>query len=197
MKSQAVAQAVARLSKGASALAVMASPIADISEQEAAWIDFLLAFVGVYNKLWHGTKDAARSRQWMGTKKRERAADPLLSYLNQARNADEHGIEPSTASRSLSLSISPGGLVKFICREDGVWDWSPIIGTGTPNNPRLYLVPVTDDRFGTVFPVPQMHLGLAVTDKTAAGVAALGLAYLGKLVSEADAISRKSGAQVP
>jgi hypothetical protein len=44
----------------------------------------------MFNKLELGAKNSAKSRAWYGTKVHQRRTDPLLQ---QARNADEHGLE--------------------------------------------------------------------------------------------------------
>lgn len=60
------------------------------------WYQFLVTYKNVYTALEQAAKGSAQSRQWFGGKKNERRDDPLLQYLFQARDADEHGIEPVT-----------------------------------------------------------------------------------------------------
>jgi hypothetical protein len=62
----------------------------------AAWIDFLYAFNGVYQKLQKGSLLNGKSKAWFGRIKHMRDSDELLSYLHQARNAEEHGLEAIT-----------------------------------------------------------------------------------------------------
>src|SRR5262245_26190578 len=68
----------------------------DFAEFNRAWSAFLFSSNRIYGKLSAGSRLNAKSRQWLGRKKRERKQDPLLQYLHQARNSDEHGLEPVT-----------------------------------------------------------------------------------------------------
>jgi len=71
--------------------------VADSFEKmEAAWTNFLLMGNRVYVRLEQGAKGNGVSFGWYGKKKHERRKDPLLSYIKNARDADEHGIERVT-----------------------------------------------------------------------------------------------------
>ena len=75
------------------------SSATNYADFEAAWTDFLVSTNAIYTILEVGAKGSPQSRQWFGRKKIERRNDPLLQYLHQARNADEHGMAP-VADRS-------------------------------------------------------------------------------------------------
>lgn len=176
-----------------------------------AWIDFLTAANTVYSKLEQGAKGCGKSEAWYGRKKHERKKDPLLAYIHQARNADEHGVSPIS-------SVHPGGAV---IRGEGAYKIDGGVVTSTTNfnvvfeqdgprlevtgntdfglslvhesgpppeveilRPQVLLIPIRDERFNTVFFPPSSHLGKPV-EPLARIVASLGLTYLEGLLKEA------------
>lgn len=161
---------------------------------ESAWTDFLLASNSVYSVLEQSVKGHTKAEEWFGRKKHERRIDPLLAYLHQARNTDEHGIEPvaehdpggfSIGTRGEHVSIEnmvfgPEGLHATIRPVDGKY---PTIQIRTP---RAVLIHVRNSRFGDVFNPPREHLGKTLDDNSPLSVAELGLAHLEKLVEEAE-----------
>lgn len=187
MKKAAIAQAGNRIDKAKRSIAEFKSAKRfDIAA--SAWSDFLIAASGVYSKLEQGAKGAGKSEAWFGRKKHERKNDQLLRYLHHARNADEHGIEPTTANRR-SFEVRGGGSYRFdgtfgshtdmtITHQDGP---PPIIEFGT----KIVLAPVTDTRFGDRFEPPTEHLGAPIPEPDPEIVAALALSYLEGLISEA------------
>src|SRR3546814_20065635 len=74
-----------------------------------AWYILLHAAKGIYTMLEQGSKPTPQGRHWFGGKNQERKADPLLSYVNENSNDDEHGIEPITeyAPATLALGLKP------------------------------------------------------------------------------------------
>ncbi|WP_375209476.1 hypothetical protein [Hyphomonas jannaschiana] len=166
-------------------------------EFDQCWYTFLVAWKNVYTTLEQGSKSTAQDRQWFGAKKQERRSDPLLQYLFQARDSDEHGLEDI-------VELEPGGI---------------FIGGGRPGVPQINHVRVNIDENGNsvieaqslndqpldiqwrpgkivLSPVigrgfvrhdpPAMHLGEAVRNRSPFGVASLGLNYLVALLDEAN-----------
>jgi hypothetical protein len=68
----------------------------NFGSMEAAWTDFLLMSNRVYVRLEQGAKGNGTSFGWFGKKKHERRTDKLLSYVKNARDADEHGLDRIT-----------------------------------------------------------------------------------------------------
>jgi hypothetical protein len=68
----------------------------DYDTARRQWYDFLLCTNAVFSVLEQGTKGFDKSRNWFGKKKHERKNDPLLCYLQHARNADEHNVPSVT-----------------------------------------------------------------------------------------------------
>lgn len=72
------------------------------------WYIFLHAAKGIYTVLEQGAKSSPQARQWFGKKNQERKDDPLLRFVCEARNDDEHGIEQGFEVRPQSLSLGVG-----------------------------------------------------------------------------------------
>lgn len=92
-----------------------------------AWYLFLVAAKNVLTTLEQGAKSSAQSRQWFGAKKQERKDDPLLQYLFQARNDEEHGLADVTKLKAGYFAIGgfdPSGesssAVSFSMKSDEV-----------------------------------------------------------------------------
>jgi len=194
MKKAAIDKAQKRLLKARESFKRILSSI-NFSEFESAWTDFLLATQGIHSALELGAMTNPQSRQWYGGKKNERRKDPLLQYLHQARNADEHGIEPIARHNPGHIGIGVGGetvhIDKLIIDGSGnmTAKFHPVDGkfpTVEFAQPRAELVTVVDSRFGDSFDPPKEHLGTAVNDSSPAGVARVGLSYYEALVEEAD-----------
>lgn len=164
------------------------------SDFEEAWTNFLLAHNAIFTILEQSAKHSPQSRQWYGRKKNERRKDPLLQYLHQARNADEHGIEPITVDVPGSVNVIGdvyGGLIKFDGqgrpaffmekRPDGTYPDVVAI------EPHARLVAVKDERFGDIFQPPKEHAGSPIEDDSPIGVATLSMNYVLAMIEEAKA----------
>jgi hypothetical protein len=194
MKREAIEKARERLARASDA-------IGRLEQKEAFdtfvsdWTDFLLASNSIYTVLEQGAKTSAQSRQWFGRKKNQRRADPLLQYLHQARNADEHGLEQiiQRGEQTLNIDFKKGYRPKTgqIKMSDGtVFQLPP-----TPENAegmiitlRAYaLARVKDTRYGNEFDPPTEHLGKPLENPDSPLHAAkLALAYQASLIEEAE-----------
>jgi hypothetical protein len=177
------------------------------------WYLFLHAAKGVYTTLEQGAKISAQSRQWFGRKNQERKKDPLLRYVSEARNDDEHGIEdainlfPSVlhvggnapgASRDM---VDPWGNRYVDCGPMRVesesftpppmpllrpLDGKPLAVEFTPA--RAVLKPVHDRERRRHNP-PTEHRGKPLQSGSPQEVADLMSAYLAELLAEAEGLS--------
>jgi hypothetical protein len=155
------------------------------------WFLFLVAWKAVYTVLEEGAKPFPQSRQWFGAKKKERKDDPLLQYLFEARNDEEHGLARSVTLGGPKLLIrgSPGQthfqlghdaqgrLTATGPKGEDVSDHIQHIDAG----PELQPVKARGGR--TIYP-PCQHLSRPV-DIRPLPVALAGLNYVAKLVAEA------------
>lgn len=149
----------------------------DIERFRELWYIFLAAAKNVWTVLEQGSKASPQSKQWFGGKKNVRRADPLLQYMFEARNDDEHGLQfmgehvPGriTGSRRVETPEGPAILIE-----------------GIP--PHIKLVAVRG-RGGRIIQPPTEHKGQPLSDNSPHKLAALCLAYLSSLVIEAAALS--------
>jgi hypothetical protein len=192
----AVEKAKRRLAKAEACLERINRPQDSHAAFQELWGDFLLAVAGIYTVLEQGAKVSPQSRQWFGGKKRERGSDPLLQYLHQARNADEHGIAPITnmlSGRARVVSDPGARVVTTEVTEQALHiDYKP--GAHAIEiemvQPRIRLAPVTDARFNDKFDPPTEHLGNPLADQSPLNVAQLGLVYVRALVEDAERMAK-------
>jgi len=185
IKQIALDQATRRLEEAKEALSMLAGTT-DFKEMEVAWSRFLISSNGVYAKVEQASKLNAKSKAWYSSKKNERKSDPLLLYLRQARNSDEHSVELITARHIDSIELSGGGSYTV----DG--KYGATIGSFTVsegpspstkvNNPHIQLSSVHDR--SQTFEPPKEHMGQPITDNSVIGIASLFITYLGRLLIE-------------
>jgi hypothetical protein len=160
------------------------------------WYTFLTAAKNIYTVLEQGAKGSPQSRQWFAGKQRERRADPLLQYIYQARNDDEHGLDPvvkripgrmeigrQAPGYSSNISGTNLRIVKGDISYDTLvsHDGKPILIEQEPA--RVLLAKVVTR--GVTFDPPTEHLGVPLTDLSPPSVAKLAVAYLDSLVEAA------------
>ncbi|MDP3655546.1 MAG: hypothetical protein Q8R45_01090 [Brevundimonas sp.] len=164
------------------------------------WTQYLLALNSVFSKLEQGAKGCGKSEAWYGRQKHLRRKDPLLAYLHHARNSDEHGIAPISKATPSTVRLMDKGPVTISGSFGGAQGFSGLYvhpredGT-TPRLEvqvgRIFLVDVTDDRYGDTFAVPAEHLGKPIAPLTQSGdigpweVGRDGLAYARAMIAEA------------
>jgi hypothetical protein len=99
--------------------AVAALRAADNADKiDAAWLEFLRSASRFYSTLKASSNASGKAKAWYGRQKNTRKRDPLLSYIHQARNAEEHGLRHITVRDSTQVVLHPGGQVWF--RSDGM-----------------------------------------------------------------------------
>ena|SRR5579864_9274111 len=74
-------------------------PGTNFDEIQTRWAAFLSAADRMFNKLKEGAQASPQSKHWYGTKVHQRRTDPMLCYLQHARNADEHTLEIVTKNQ--------------------------------------------------------------------------------------------------
>jgi len=195
MKPEAIAQATQRLGKACAALESFGRTNSP-RDMASHWADFLIAVSGVYSKLEQGAKKDALSNPWFGRKKHERKNDPLMSYLHQARNSEEHGLHQVTSVAGSEVKLGPGA--KAAIYTDGhSFTVSNVEGEVTVPQDRIKLVPVYDDRSGKWFEVPRMHMGVPIDNVSPGVIGSLALSYLVDLLNEAKGRVVDQGARIP
>lgn len=164
-----------------------------IEEIEPLWLDFLVAAGTIYLKLKAGAGKSGASSGWYGRKAKIRREDPLLRYIHQARNSDQHGIEEATNPDATEQRMPlMGGHIAF----QGPRLPEGLLIDGQSLDPRnfqphsIVLVKTVYDRaHGDCCDPPTSHLGSSLpTYLTPADVSAYAVPYLRSLVSEAESL---------
>lgn len=210
---KSVHQAAQRLHSAQDALAAFdaADTASDVEAARRHWWSFLVGVSGAYSKLEQGAKCCGRCTAWFGRVKHLRRTDPLLSYLHHARDSDTHGLADVTASVPQGFSIKTSGAFgmgesgidfKFknqddaepravkIKVNDGQGPERDVISRVLQQSidHRLRLVRVTDDRFSDSFNPPTKHLQMDLDDTSPGAVGNLAVAYMRKLMEEAESM---------
>jgi hypothetical protein len=186
-------EAISRVHKARTALERCRSAGDDHAQFKLDWEFFLVSLKGVYSFLEQATKGHPKLTPWFGQIRNARRTDMLLQYLQQARDAEEHGILPVVKmQRKTTFSNPSGGTVDI--NHDAFGRPTYKI---TPNNgerlqissdgPKVVLASVTT-RSGT-YPPPTSHLGLPIEDPSPLIVGQLGLEYYDRAVKEANRIA--------
>lgn len=193
MKKAAIDKSEIRVKRAEAALErIAAAP--DFNSFSEAWTDFLLASVSILSILEKGSQVNPTSKQWYYSTKKAGRKDPLVRYIVQARNADEHGIEAVVTHVPGGLGIGKNGESVHIERmssdENGnmTIHLRPVDGklpTVEVRNAHPKLVTVYDDRFGDAFDPPAEHLGHPLPDTSPYTVASKMMAYLEQVMTEA------------
>lgn len=210
MDRRAVEKAESRLRIAQKALAGLeeSQNYRDFADQ---WHVFLTSAKGVYTVLEQGAKVSPQSRQWFVAKKTIRKNDPLLQYIFEARNDDEHGLGTSVnlqperheigmagegCSSSIRLDGGPfqnvhisGGHTALVIEgapPPGLrvtsLDNKPILSRHKPAAPILVEITARGNR---KYAPPTSHLGHQLGDTSPLHVAKVAVDYLSGLVKEA------------
>lgn len=194
MKTIALQQAEARLRRAKAAIGDM-EQASKFSTLEEGWSNFLVATKLVFAKLGAGAKGDPTSEGWFASVLGEQRTDPLLGFLIQARNAEEHGLDRSIEHaydirvvEGLRLEVDalfePNGDVTFRKTTDP----SEVVYFALKGTPKA----ITDRRSGRIFPPPKEHLGAPMTDTSIFGIAHAAVAYLERLVGDAGQLPQRN-----
>jgi hypothetical protein len=189
----AVVEAKGRLKKAKESLARLRA--ADNFEDfRSAWSDFLIATAGFYSKLESGTKNSPHAA-WFGRKKHERKADSLLQYMHQARNADEHGIEPVAhfGGRRLIVGGLPGQSIRVQINSMSI-DHADFTATADVGEPIVHYTPVVAKlvpvkNHGVLFEPPTEFNGKRLDDDRPETVGELLVMHLDRIIEEASQLA--------
>lgn len=211
MKRVAIEKANSRLRVAQKALADLKS-CRTFEEFSDAWYVVLTSSKNIYTVLEQGAKGAAQSMQWLGAKKQIRKSDPLLQYMFEARNDDEHGLGSSVALRPElhEIGVAGPGFSSLIRLDGGPFSNVVIAGSGTavafsggPPPPGLRVTPLdgkpvqvrrtpattilvpVNARGDRTYDPPTHHFGQQLHDTSPIAVAELNVAYLSNLLDEA------------
>ncbi len=140
------------------------------SKMDAAWLEFLRSASRFYSTLSTASKVSGKAKAWFGRQKSIRRTDPLLSYIHQARNAEEHGLRHITVRDSTQVVLHPGSEVWL--RSDGKqWHIENASGDYRPSHDVVALVTVTNEEYGDTFDPPTISQAGVLREMTPLEVA--------------------------
>ncbi|HZW15198.1 MAG TPA: hypothetical protein VFF66_02970 [Brevundimonas sp.] len=174
----------------------------NFEEFESYWSEFLIHAGGVLNALDTGSKITPQGRQWYGDIKRAGRNDPLVSYMHQARNIEEHDAQSVSEHNPGGVGIGGSGEDVYISNlvigpeffrnpalaiKGKAWNQhgrTPSVSV-TPAGPVLRPVTYRD----VVFTPPTEHRGRPLADTRPLAIGAAYIGYLEGLVRVAEEIS--------
>lgn len=165
----------------------------DLQQLEEFWKRFLHHLDRVWNKAENHYRKSPKWDNWRGKFISQRRQDPLLSYLINARNVDEHSISEISQVQHGSLRINPinkGGSLKidrleFSINGKGfdIKSTSPLDIVFQPAMVRL--LPV--ENRGKIYNPPTAHLGHPIDPNDLLGAARAGIEFYENFLSKSDA----------
>ncbi|MBC7622204.1 MAG: hypothetical protein H7232_02330 [Aeromicrobium sp.] len=162
---------------------------ATLPELEDNWKEYLGRLERVWFKAFAHYKKSPKWHRWQEHFEKERKDDPLLSYLRNARGADEHTVADIVEQTPGLIEIVPGELGGTVARvqitSNGVVTAETTGTAGVVFNPaRIKLLPIVNR--GVTFGVPTRHQGITLNPENIVSVAEVGLHYYEKFLNEAD-----------
>lgn len=188
-RTAAVADALAR---GSSALVELQSA-STLEEARHAWLDFLFDIERVWNKLQAHYSKSPKWGGWCSPYVKARKQDQLLQYLQQARNAEEHTLDETTAlvpGRVTGIqSAMPNKPVHIeslqIHRGSMRLEAAPGTLEILVSPPQMVLQPAKNR--GVAYAVPTSHLGRRTDARNVIAVAQMAFEYYQVAADKAEA----------
>lgn len=193
-----LAQAKGRLKLCQRALTELSKVDFDAEDFQIHWQDFLVQWKGTYMKVQQAAKSTPQELQWFGGVNTERRGDPLLRWLYEARNDEEHfGLTDSASfkpakysykvvnSGSRTVGTAPGDASKLIDPDTG--DTVAVLESFEPQVDQLQEVTERDGK--KKVPAPTRHLGKPIPSKPKVA-ASLGLRWIEAVVAKAEEMHR-------
>ena len=156
---------------------------------EEHWKEFLRRLERSWNKLNALHKSDPRWNAWQSPYVHMRRTDQLISYLVNARGADEHSVQEITAAEGTSVTINPAtgsGMhierMVFTRNSIHVQSKQPVKITFSPA--KIRLLPVVNR--GQTYPVPTEHKGDSLDPSNITALAEAGLAFYYQAVAAAE-----------
>lgn len=167
-------------------------------DYQHAWRKALVAMDTIYNKLGAATAGDPFDEDWMARKRQIRKDDPLLNYLDHARDDAMHGLD--------DLVNWDDGEIRLIGKVsvDGVELENPVVPMGRTaptvylkphqevpveliRRSGLHLVDIFHKRAKVTYKVPDSHMGQVLFQPDPVQVLQLALNFLRDLIGEAQA----------
>ncbi len=159
-------------------------------EFEEGWKTFLNRIERVWNKASHHFGKSPKWNGWKGQYEKARKDDALLSYLVNARGADEHTVNEITGTEPAGVAINAAEgnslYIDYMKINSGhVFIKSPQKLRIDFRPDRTKLLPVINR--GREYSVPQTHMGAAIDPTNLVSLAELTVAYYEAFLTRAEA----------
>lgn len=162
-----------------------------LDEYEDHWKDFLHNLERAWNKLTSHLKRSPKFQGWnrRGQVERLRKQDELLSYLINARGADEHSIEDITKKEAGGIGINPAQGNSLTINQLVIDNGNISFDADRPVkiefiSGKIRLLPITNR--GREYKVPAKHLGKDIASTDPAKLAELALEFYKNYFKEAE-----------
>jgi hypothetical protein len=177
------------LDRAAEAITAMETA-GDLDTFEEHWKEFLRRIERSWNKTIAHYGKSPKWSGWCSKYERARKIDPLLSYLINARGAEEHTVNEITERSGNSIAINPAFgnelYIESLTINQGKIDIKSPMPIKIDFQPaRTRLVAVVNR--GKTYNVPTSHLGQAVDHENVIRLAQLAQSYYTDAISSAEA----------
>ena len=160
----------------------------DVFEEE--WRDLLGCLEKVWVKAERGCQKYRNKFQpWQGKYVALRRRDPLLKYLKQARDADNHSIqevaEVKPGHTTMNFLNRQGGYIKHLKINSGRivhYEGDPMIVKSHPTSVEAIRI----KNNGQWFNPPIQHMGIPIVSKHPARLGELGISFYESFLAEAE-----------
>jgi hypothetical protein len=165
-----------------------AKTLIDVEEH---WKDYLHRIERVWNKAVNHFGKSPKWNGWQGKYLKLRKADPLLSYLINARGADEHTISEITQREPAFLAINPGPSgnlhLRNVVFEKGTFTKFEVFGEAVveARPAQVQLMPVRNR--GIVYEIPKEHLAQPIDPQNLFDIAEKAIAFYADFLNSAEA----------
>ncbi|WP_154232358.1 hypothetical protein [Pseudomonas syringae] len=162
---------------------------ATIEEFEESWKSFLHRIERTWNRILNHYQKSPKWNGWQANILKLRKNDPLLSYLINARGADEHtGDDIVTRFQGgISITSSDGGPIRIKSFES---NGQGMRFEGSSNSVFSFfsssVEPKDITNRGRIYHVPHSHLGEPIVDATAVHLAEMGLFFYSEFIANVE-----------
>jgi hypothetical protein len=163
---------------------------ASLDEYEEHWKEFLRRLERCWNKAQAHYGKSPKWNGWQGRIDKLRRTDPLLSYLVNARGAEEHTVSEITTRHPGGIGINPAEGNSLYIEHMEVKDGT--ISIRSPQKIRIDFIP---DRIGLLpvsnrgrtYGIPGSHLGSGIDPRNVQAIANVALSFYEQVLREAEA----------
>lgn len=176
------------LSKARAAIMAMREA-KSLDEFEENWKEFLGRLERVWNKAFSHFGKSPKWNGWKGKAAGLRKTDPLLSYLVNARGAEEHTVNEIVGRESggIGINAAEGNSLYIERMEINNGD----IFIQSPQRIRVDFIPARTTLLsvtnrGRIYPVPRAHLGAAIDPNNVISIAEAGAQFYESFLVDAE-----------